>query len=46
LANIDRHWAMHGADDPERWEPTDAHRLMQVAAVLVREETRRSTTEG
>jgi hypothetical protein len=46
LANIDRHWAMHGADDPERWEPTDAHRLLQVAAVLVREETRRSTTEG
>ena len=28
LSWIDRHWALHGADDPERWDPIDAHRLL------------------
>lgn len=37
LSNINRHWAVHGKDDPGRWNPIDAHRLLQVAAVLAHE---------
>jgi hypothetical protein len=45
LNNIDRHWAVHGADDPERWNSVDAHRLLQVVAVLAREKEYRGTTD-
>jgi hypothetical protein len=45
LSNIDRHWAAHGADDPERWDPVDAHRLLQVAAVLAHEKVYRGMAD-
>lgn len=45
LSNIDRNWALHGADNPERWDPIDAHRLVQVAAVLAYEEEYRGTAD-
>jgi hypothetical protein len=45
LSNIDRNWAVHGADDPERWDPVDAHRLLQVASVLAYEGRYRGTTD-
>jgi hypothetical protein len=45
LNNIDRNWAVHGADDPERWDPVDAHKLLQVAAVLAYEMEYRTTSD-
>jgi hypothetical protein len=45
LNNINRHWALHGVDDPERWDPIDAHRLLQVAAVLAFEKSFPDTTD-
>lgn len=45
LSNIDRNWAVHGKDNPERWDPIDAHRLLQVAAVLAHETRYRSTAD-
>lgn len=45
LNYIDRNWALHGADDPGRWDSIDAHRLMQVAAVLAHEVSYRTTPE-
>lgn len=45
LSNIDRNWAVHGADDPERWDPVDAHRLLQVAATLAHEKRYRDTAD-
>jgi len=45
LDGIDRNWAVHGADNPERWNPLDAHRLLQAAAVLAHERAHRVTPE-
>jgi hypothetical protein len=45
LNTIDRNWVVHGADDPGRWDPIDAHKLLQVAAVLAYEKKYRSTPE-